>query len=129
MTMPDRRMVFAGLFLLLGLALSGCSSHSDSNPLASGPKSYLLDQDYPNPFEVHNSISYTVRQSAHVLLQIYGLQGEVLLTLVDHRQHNGTYSVSLRNLPLLDGGIYFARLTIGDQSHTFAVMINCETCR
>jgi hypothetical protein len=100
----------------------------------SAPDKFLLEQNYPNPFEAGKSstlISYSVNaeksnnkyetnssksslknSESLVSLKVYNLLGQEVETLVNKRLAPGSYSVLFngKNLP---SGIYFYRLVSG----------------
>jgi hypothetical protein len=113
------RIIIIAAVLISSFILVGCSS--DSNPVSSqgssGAKPITIDQPYPNPFQADKFIEYTVQYSAHVLIQIFDVNGKMRVTLVNEYQHRGTYRVLVNNLGL-ESGIYFAKITIGEQIST-----------
>lgn len=73
---------------------------------------FVLQQNYPNPFRTGTSITYTVEQMGPVRLQVYDVQGRHVQTLVDGVRQGGSHTVSFeaRGLP---NGVYFYRLESG----------------
>lgn len=59
----------------------------------SVPKSYSLNQSYPNPFNPEATILYNLPESGHVTLRIYNTLGREIRTLVDKAQGSGSYRV------------------------------------
>jgi flagellar hook assembly protein FlgD len=62
------------------------------------PAEYGLEQNYPNPlrasaFNPTTSITYTLPQKGHVLLSVYNVLGQRLVTLVNRLQEAGSHSV------------------------------------
>jgi photosystem II stability/assembly factor-like uncharacterized protein len=76
------------------------------------PLDFSLGQNYPNPFNPSTTISYTLRQSASVSLNVYDLLGREVATIASGRLGPGTYRALFtpRNLP---GGLYLYRLRAG----------------
>lgn len=86
----------------------------------SVPRVFSLNQNYPNPFNPSTEISYSIASRSHVRLALYDLLGREVATLVDSEQSAGEYTITLdafstegRSLPT---GVYFYRLTAGEQS-------------
>jgi Secretion system C-terminal sorting domain len=67
------------------------------------PKSFALNQYYPNPFNPSTAISYDVPTAGKALLKVYNALGQEMITLVNETKDTG-------NLP---SGMYFAKLTVG----------------
>ncbi|MBN1482414.1 hypothetical protein JXA70_19225 [candidate division KSB1 bacterium] len=59
---------------------------------AFAPDSHLLAQNYPNPFNQSTRICYTLAYAGHVTLKIYGIEGNLISTLVSEYQTAGTHS-------------------------------------
>ncbi|MBN2274098.1 MAG: acetylxylan esterase [Bacteroidales bacterium] len=81
-------------------------------------KSFVLSENYPNPFKNFTRISYTLHEPAHVMLIIYDHQGKEIQTLVNEHQHADRYDVSFQpEQPV--SGIYFYQLIIdGEKTGT-----------
>ena len=83
---------------------------------------FMLKNNYPNPFNPLTSISYSIPINSSVLLKIYSLLGEEILTLVNEVKTRGEYFVqwdaknSLGNK--VPSGIYFYKLTTRDFTQT-----------
>jgi hypothetical protein len=74
--------------------------------------SYIIN--YPNPFHMSTSISYSILQTGNVKIEIYNLFGRKLSTLVNEVKGKGDYTVEWHakdgkgnNLP---GGLYIAHI-------------------
>jgi len=79
------------------------------------PQHYTIAQNYPNPFNAGTTIEYSLPIASDVRLVIYDIQGREVASLVQTRQHAGTYSVQWlgRNNygQGVASGIYFYKLT------------------
>jgi M6 family metalloprotease-like protein len=106
----------------------------DGQPFARLPQSFDLEQNYPNPFNPTTTISYTLRSSAgagskqaRTNLAIYNILGMKVRTLVDEVQVPGSYRIEWdgrdRNGDKVASGIYFYRLTRGDDAETKKMML------
>jgi len=87
------------------------------------PKAYALDQNSPNPFNPSTTISYEIPESvnsAKVVLAVYNIRGQKVITLVDELKEAGRYSVNWdgRNEAgqRVSSGVFFYRLQAGDFS-------------
>jgi hypothetical protein len=83
------------------------------------PAGYLLDANFPNPFNPSTTLRYHLPQAAYVELSIFNVQGMCIETLVRAYQPMGHYEVQWD--ARVDGvvaasGVYFARLNaVGPQ--------------
>ncbi len=79
------------------------------------PKDFLLNQNFPNPFNPSTKIVYSIKEQGLVQLKIYDVKGELIKTLVNEIIDAGTHEA------LWDGtndkgvrqatGVYFYELT------------------
>ena len=83
---------------------------------------FMLQNNYPNPFNPLTSITYSIPINSSVSLKIYSLLGKEILTLVNEVKTRGEYSVqwdaknSLGNK--VPSGIYFYKLATRDFTQT-----------
>ena len=73
------------------------------------PKSYVLYQNFPNPFNNSTTIDFEIPEKTNVKLSIYDALGRKLETLIDQELSAGKHSIRFeaKNYP---SGIYFYRL-------------------
>jgi hypothetical protein len=73
------------------------------------PTSYVLKQNYPNPFNPTTHIKFGIPQAGDVLVEVYNLLGQKIVTLFDGYKSAGYHVVDFdaSNLPT---GIYFYRI-------------------
>jgi len=74
------------------------------------PDGYKLCQNYPNPFNSGTIITYELRRSVSVELNVYNILGEKTTTLVNEKQCAGGYEVSWDGSDY-PSGVYFYKLT------------------
>ena len=77
-----------------------------------------LLQNYPNPFNPSTTIRYRLSKRTHVSLKIYSINGSLIRSLVDERQHSGYKQIVWDGkdegaLPVASG-VYFYRLVAGE---------------
>jgi photosystem II stability/assembly factor-like uncharacterized protein len=77
------------------------------------PESYALYQNYPNPFNPSTKIKYSVTQSSNVLLKVFNVLGNEIVTIVNEEKPAGTYEVQFNGTGL-PSGIYFYKLQAGN---------------
>jgi hypothetical protein len=77
------------------------------------PEGYALEQNYPNPFNPSTLIQFSLGKASNVKLTVYNILGQRVVTLVDGRMKQGSYSVQF-DASRLASGIYFYRMEAGD---------------
>ncbi len=93
----------------------------DGGPTPSGPSSYRLYQNHPNPFNPQTSIRFDVPAEAGsvpVTLAIFTVRGERVRTLIDEARAPGAYTEVWdgrdHNGVTVGSGVYFYSLRAGD---------------
>jgi beta-glucosidase len=97
---------------------TGVAAEGPSAP----PGSFVLLDNYPNPFNPTTVISYQLPMSCDVTLKVYDLLGNEVRTLVDERQSAGTYGVSF-DASTLTSGVYFYRFHAGTFAQTKRLLL------
>lgn len=77
------------------------------------PKSFILNQNFPNPFNPITKITWQSPVKSLQTLKIYDVLGREIATLVDEEKPAGNYEVEFA-ADNLSSGIYFYRLAAGD---------------
>ncbi len=77
------------------------------------PEDYILEQNFPNPFNPSTNIDYALPRRGFVTLKVYDVLGDEIKTLVNEEQNSGRYEVSFDGTNLASG-IYFFILRAGD---------------
>ncbi|MDE3056801.1 MAG: T9SS type A sorting domain-containing protein [Bacteroidota bacterium] len=78
------------------------------------PTIFSLSQNYPNPFNPTTALRFTVPKNGRVTLMIYNIIGQKVATLFDEIADAGKYHRVQFDASRLASGVYFARLTFGD---------------
>ena len=109
-------------FIALGCVIKGETPHFDfisqattnaimdlsiNNNLA--PQQFILDQNYPNPYNPETIIRYSVSQIADVTLEIFDIRGNLIVELVSKMHRPGQYSI-LWNASGIAAGLYFIEM-------------------
>jgi len=94
-----------------------------TEPIAEIPKSYSLQQNFPNPFNPMTTISYSIPKSDFVSLKVYNLLGQEVAVLINDFKHAGKYNFNFDGSALVSG-IYFYKLQTGDYSETRKMVLN-----
>ncbi len=88
----------------------------------SSPCEYVLDNNFPNPFNPSTTIHYYIPKSGNVKIEIFNTMGQLVKTLIDSYLEKGNYEtvwdgkdISQREA---SSGVYFYRLSSGDFSRT-----------
>ena len=87
---------------------------ADEEPFILHPSAFGLLSVSPNPFNPETTLRYALTEAVHVELGIFDVLGRQVATLVDRTEEPGNRSVTWSGAHL-PAGIYFARLTVGDQ--------------
>ncbi len=74
-------------------------------------ESFILSQNFPNPFNPATTIEYELPSNGTVTLKVYDVLGKVVKTLVNQYENKGRYDVNF-NANNLSSGIYFYRLRV-----------------
>jgi photosystem II stability/assembly factor-like uncharacterized protein len=85
--------------------------------LTDEPKHFLLEQNFPNPFNPTTTISFTISSQSFVSLKIFDLAGREVATVVSEEMLAGSYSKQW-NSANISSGIYFYRLQAGTFTET-----------
>lgn len=77
------------------------------------PRDYVLEQNFPNPFNPTTTIQFSIPESEFVQLKIFDVLGREVATLVNEEMPAGRYSVGW-NAAGYPSGTYFYRLSAGN---------------
>ncbi|MBK8551656.1 MAG: choice-of-anchor J domain-containing protein [Ignavibacteria bacterium] len=95
----------------------GISSYSSEIP-----NSYLLKQNFPNPFNPTTNINFTIPQSGFVTLKVYNTVGMEVATLLNENKPASSYVIGF-NAASLPSGAYFYRIETGNFTDTKKMML------
>ncbi len=111
---------FERFFMYRGVILS--TSPVATDEFVAGPADFSLSQNYPNPFNAGTVISIALPEAGNANLEIYNVLGQKVATLYDGFLSAGSHNFSWNSLgnqnQQLSTGMYFYRLTVGDQVAT-----------
>ncbi|OVE79554.1 hypothetical protein BVY01_02205, partial [bacterium I07] len=86
------------------------SNSSNVNKIESAAAdSYLLDQNFPNPFNAFTTISYEILKRSNVKITVYDLSGRVVDILLDTTMQRGNYTLQW-DASGMDSGVYCYRI-------------------
>ncbi|OQY79314.1 MAG: hypothetical protein B6D45_01000 [Ignavibacteriales bacterium UTCHB3] len=79
------------------------------------PTDYVLEQNFPNPFNPNTIIRFAIPFTGNVTLKVYNALGETVKTLIDETKEAGYYEVPF-NAADLPSGLYLYELKSGNFS-------------
>ncbi len=82
------------------------SEYTSVDESPSGPGSFQLYQNHPNPFNSATTITWQLPKDAHVLLKVFDITGREVRILVDCIQAKGEHKVEF-DASGLPAGVYF----------------------
>jgi len=77
------------------------------------PSTYILSNNFPNPFNPSTKIKYSIPQSSNVVIKVFDILGNEIETLVNEVKTSGTYELTW-NVENLPSGVYFYQLKAGN---------------
>ncbi len=86
-------------------------------PTTGIPTEYVLDQNYPDPFNPATTIIYELPANTFITLKVYDILGREVKTLVSERQTAGRHVITF-DASRLSSGVYFYALTAGGMTIT-----------
>lgn len=88
---------------------------TDITTSAGVPDDYILDQNFPNPFNASTVIKFTNKRDGHVKLDVFNILGQNVVTLVDEFKPLGVYAIDWDGTDAagqpVPSGMYFYRVT------------------
>jgi hypothetical protein len=81
------------------------------------PDEFILDQNFPNPFNPSTQISFSILKTANVSLIVYDIMGREVVELINERKAVGRYYVIFDGKQIA-GGTYFYKLKTNNYSQT-----------
>ncbi len=91
------------------------------------PERFVLNKNYPNPFNPSTTISYRLNESGQTTLRIYSITGKPVRTLVSSIQVSGEYHVCWDGCDNsgepVASGVYVYRLKSGNTSQTRQMLL------
>ena len=91
-----------------GTQITGVGDESSDKP-----ESFILFQNFPNPFNPVTKINYVLPHPGYVTLKVYDVLGNEIKTLINEEKNSGRYEVSFDGTSMASG-VYFYTLRAGD---------------
>jgi hypothetical protein len=85
------------------------------------PQRFALQQNFPNPFNPSTAIEYDIARTSFVTIQVYNVLGQEVMTLVNDKKQQGTYTVEMQG-DKLSSGLYFYQLKAQAEDGEFVVL-------
>ncbi len=98
------------------------SQSKSKAPLAVTPVSYILHQNFPNPFNPSTHITAELPQAGNMSLAVYNVKGQKVKDLLSGWQNAGIYEVVFDGSGLASG-VYFYRLQAGNVVQTRRMLL------
>jgi hypothetical protein len=98
------------------------TSVQEKGPLGSGPNLFILQQNFPNPFNPSTTIRYGIPQRSQVTLTVYNILGQQIVVLAQGEQEVGYHEVTFDGTNLASG-VYFYRLQAGSFVQTKKLLL------
>jgi hypothetical protein len=86
------------------------------------PETYVLEQNFPNPFNPTTIIKYQIPEDGIVTLKIYDILGKEVRTLVNEHKPTGKYEISF-DASNLASGVYIYQIKANDFSSVKKMML------
>jgi photosystem II stability/assembly factor-like uncharacterized protein len=110
---PEQNVILTSVTSLGTFAL-GVNEQGQTEIL---PKTFTLEQNFPNPFNPVTSILYSVNSAQHVRMQVFDVAGREITTLVNERKSPGVYTTQW-DASEFASGVYLYRLQVGNVQQT-----------
>ncbi|KAA3598413.1 MAG: T9SS C-terminal target domain-containing protein [Calditrichaeota bacterium] len=108
------------------LGTGGFVGIEEIEPLQNVPKKFVLHQNFPNPFNPETEIRYSTPKS-NVLLEVFNILGQRVITLVNESQNSGNYSVTWYGKDSfgnpVSSGVYFLKLSAANKTFTKKILL------
>ena len=106
-------------YRLKQIDINGTYNYSQEIDIAINitPTEYSLSQNYPNPFNPSTTINYSVSKEGKVVLKLYDILGNEIVTLVNEFRDAGSYFVKF-SPQNLSSGIYIYEMRVYGSSQS-----------
>ncbi len=94
---------------LLQIIINPSGFGEETNQGINRPENFRINNIYPNPFNPQTNISFHIPKRSRVILEIYNLLGEKLITLMDRTLPKGSYN-TIWHASGYSSGIYIVKL-------------------
>lgn len=109
-----------GTYALIDQLSFGQTTSVTENP--NTPVDFILEQNFPNPFNPSTKISWQSPVSGHQTLKVYDIIGNEVATLVNEFKSAGSYEIEF-NASKLASGVYIYKLHAGGLIETKKMIV------
>jgi hypothetical protein len=101
--------------------------YSYINPLGVGiadvedDRSFMSLLNYPNPFNDHTSLQYTLAKESNIRIAVYDIYGREVKEILSQRATAGTHTVNYSASELPDG-VYICKLQAGNRAESVRIV-------
>ncbi|MFO7447919.1 MAG: DUF362 domain-containing protein [Ignavibacteriaceae bacterium] len=103
-----------------GIKLIPLTLTSAAEDAPGKPETFLLENNFPNPFNPHTTIRYKIVKQSDVKVEIYNTTGEMVSMLINENQSAGEYEITWdgkNNVgSVMPSGVYFYKMQAGKYS-------------
>lgn len=78
-------------YIDIGSIVNGVEQIADDPAI---PKTFGLEQNFPNPFNPETTIKYQLPKTSEITIKIFNIAGQLVETLVEQQQPAGYYSIN-----------------------------------
>jgi len=103
-------------YRLKQIDFSGSYEYSNVVEVEILPKTFSLNQNFPNPFNPSTHIQYEISSRQFVSLKVFDVLGKEVATLVNEEKPAGTYKIEFNAELNVNpaSGVFFYQLKVGD---------------
>lgn len=102
-------------YRLKAVETDGSFTYTSEVEISALPQAYALENNFPNPFNPHTKIQYSLPENAKVRLVIFDIVGRQVAELVNEEQPAGYYEKTFSGINIASG-VYFYRITAASPS-------------
>lgn len=86
------------------------------------PSDFILESNYPNPFNPSTTIRFGLPYASDVVLDIYTVEGREVATLIDRHLDAGWHE-TIFEANAIPSGLYVCRLKIGTVTRAITMVL------
>lgn len=86
------------------------------------PTEFMLEQNFPNPFNPSTTVRFALPQASDVHLTVFNALGQTVAVLVNQPMNAGNHTVQF-DASKLSSGMYFYRINAGNYTKTMKMML------
>ena len=99
------------------------TSIGGQNDLLKVPDQFMLQQNFPNPFNSSTQIKFYLTKSAHTRVEIFDSHGHPIKTLFNKEIPKGWHQIEWSRPAGIASGIYICRLSVGSHHKSIIMQL------